>query len=152
MTYSVEILRSAQKQLRKIDRQDQSRITDPGCYPGLINITPLGYCELHETFSWAKKSSCDLSTKAGFCTGYSTRRIHRLKGVYLSARGNTPSIPAPTKTRLLLQCSDKISPWKNPGSISGLFWPIFACQRGKWGYFGKKFGETYLNQGVERCF
>jgi len=26
MTYSVEILRSAQKQLRKIDRQDQSRI------------------------------------------------------------------------------------------------------------------------------
>ncbi|XOF33150.1 MAG: type II toxin-antitoxin system RelE family toxin [Candidatus Electrothrix sp. YB6] len=26
MTYSVEILRSAQKQLRKIDRKDQSRI------------------------------------------------------------------------------------------------------------------------------
>ncbi|MCI5132920.1 MAG: type II toxin-antitoxin system RelE/ParE family toxin [Candidatus Electrothrix sp. EH2] len=26
MTYSIEILRSAQKQLRKIDRQDQSRI------------------------------------------------------------------------------------------------------------------------------
>ncbi|MCI5126476.1 MAG: type II toxin-antitoxin system RelE/ParE family toxin, partial [Candidatus Electrothrix sp. AR5] len=26
MTYFVEILRSAQKQLRKIDRQDQSRI------------------------------------------------------------------------------------------------------------------------------
>ena len=28
MIYSVEILRSAQKQLRKIDRQDQSRIID----------------------------------------------------------------------------------------------------------------------------
>ncbi|CAK8719126.1 hypothetical protein GMJAKD_08400 [Candidatus Electrothrix aarhusensis] len=41
---------------------------------------------------------------------------------------------------------------ENPGSVLGLFVPIFACQRGKWGYFAKKFGEIYLNQGVKRSF